>query len=91
LLKPRYAILVDGGFLTKKLYERLQKPATVDDVVSECDRLTRVPHVQDHELLRIYYYDAEPASQTVQRPISGTDHPLSGSCWSRWARTSCRS
>jgi hypothetical protein len=34
LLKPRYAILVDGAFLTKKLVERLQRPATVDDVVA---------------------------------------------------------
>lgn len=53
--RARYAILLDGGFVTKKLYEFLRRPATVDDVVRECERLERLPCVRDYELLRIYY------------------------------------
>jgi len=32
---PLYAILLDGGFLTKKLYLKHSRHATVDDIVAE--------------------------------------------------------
>ena len=56
--QPLYAILLDGGFLTKKLYATLGHHATADDVVAECERLKAIPQVAGYELLRIYYYDA---------------------------------
>ena len=60
--KARYAILLDGGFLTKKLYVKLgNKHATADDIVAECERLQNLTYVADYELLRIYYYDAFPS------------------------------
>jgi uncharacterized LabA/DUF88 family protein len=62
--------LLDGGFLTKKLYEKLNRHATADDIVAECARLQALPVVQDYELLRIYCYDAPPSSESVTRPIS---------------------
>lgn len=71
MLKPLYAILLDGGYLTKILQSRLKRPATADDIVAECDRLTRLPEVDGYELLRIYYYDALPSAETVHKPISG--------------------
>jgi uncharacterized LabA/DUF88 family protein len=74
--KPLYAILLDGGFLTKKLYQKLARHATADDVAHECDRLTSSPYVQDYELLRVYYYDAPPSSLSVQRPVSRTKMDL---------------
>lgn len=71
MVRPLYAILLDGGFLTKKLYRKLGRHATADDIVAECDRLRQVEHVRDYELLRIYYYDAAPPSSAkVQKPIS---------------------
>lgn len=73
-----YAILIDGGFLTKKLYVKLGRHATVDDVVEECERLQRLPQVQDYELLRIYYYDAPPSSLSIQKPISREKLSLAG-------------
>lgn len=76
MLKPRYAILVDGGFLTKKLNERLKAPPKADDIVAECDRLMGIDEIAGYELLRIYYYDAFPASETVSRPVSGEPHIL---------------
>lgn len=70
--KPLYAILLDGGFVTKKLYQRLGVDPTADDVVSECDRLRALPEVSDYELLRIYFYDAAPATGNLRQPVSRT-------------------
>lgn len=73
MAKPLYAILLDGGFLTKRLYSKLgNRPATAADIQTECNRLMALPQVADYELLRIYYYDAFPSSQRVQQPISKT-------------------
>ncbi len=69
--KPLYAIILDGGFLTKKLYEKLGGHPTADDIIADCDRLRNIPQVADYELLRIYYYDAYPSAETVKRPVSG--------------------
>lgn len=72
MAKPLFAILLDGGFVTKRLYLRLgRKHATIDDIVAECDRLKALPEVADYELLRIYYYDAPPSSASLTYPISG--------------------
>ena len=69
---PLYAILLDGGFLTKKLFAQLGRHPTADDIVNFCDGLRQSPHVANYELLRIYYYDAPPSSQAVAKPISRT-------------------
>lgn len=74
--KPLYAILLDGGFLTKRLQVRLGRAVTADDIVAECDRLRAINHVADYELLRIYYYDAFPSNESVAKPVSGEAYPL---------------
>lgn len=74
--RPLFAILLDGAFLTKRLYSKLGRHVTADDVVAECDRLRGLPHVRDYELLRIYYYDASPSSERVNRPVSRTPYNL---------------
>lgn len=71
-----YAILLDGGFVTKKLQAQNRRPATADDVVALCDQLRKIPQVAGYELLRIYYYDAWPSNQTVQLPITGNGQNL---------------
>ena len=76
MAKPQYAILLDGGFLTKKLYERAQAHPTADDVVAECERLKLIPELADYELLRIYYYDATPSSRAVKYPVSRNTYNL---------------
>lgn len=77
MFQARYAILIDGGFITRKLQERLGRPAKADDVVGYCDEIRANAHLKDYELMRIYYYDAPPALETVQLPVSGADHALS--------------
>jgi uncharacterized LabA/DUF88 family protein len=69
-MRPRFAILLDGGFLKKKLLDRLKRHPTADDIMVECDRLRALPCVEGHDLLRIYYYDAFPASVALKTPIA---------------------
>jgi uncharacterized LabA/DUF88 family protein len=76
LLRPLYAILIDGAFLTKKLQKRNERPATADDVVAESERLQSLQYVRDYELLRIYFYDASPASDLLSYPVSRRPYNL---------------
>ena len=76
MLKARFAILIDGGFLRKKLNDRLGRHPTADDIVAECGRLRALPEVDGYELLRIYYYDAYPAAMALKLPISKGDYKL---------------
>lgn len=71
MLKPLYAILLDGGYLTKMLQQRLKRTVVADDVMAECARLQAIPEVEGYELLRIYYYDAFPSAEAVVRPVTG--------------------
>lgn len=68
--RPLYAVLLDGGFLTKKLHGRLGRHPTADDIVDACARLQAIPELSEYELLRIYYYDAVPLATTVKMPVS---------------------
>lgn len=67
---PLFAILIDGGFLTKKLYSKLGRHAVADDIVAECERLRGLSDLAGYELLRIYYYDAPPSSESVTTAVS---------------------
>lgn len=68
-MRPLYAILLDGGFLKKKLVDKLQRHVTADDIVAKCEALKALPCVAEHDLLRIYYYDAYPASSSMRTPV----------------------
>lgn len=70
--EQRFAILIDGAFLQKKLSSRLKRPATAADIVAESDRIKTDPLLADKSLLRIYYYDARPASTDVRNPLDQT-------------------
>lgn len=67
----RFAILIDGGFFTRKLYTKLAKRTpSVEDVVEEIKRIRSDPMFTGYELLRTYYYDAQPATGKVVHPIT---------------------
>ena len=76
LLRPLFAILLDGAFVTKRLYSKLCRHVTADDIIAECNRLKGLPFVQDYELLRIYYYDASPSAEQVNYPVSRNAYNL---------------
>jgi len=66
----RYALLIDGGFFFRKLRNRLKRPPKVDDVLTEIGRMRECDALKDFELLRVYYYDAEPATGTIKHPLT---------------------
>ncbi|MGN6498245.1 MAG: NYN domain-containing protein [Tsuneonella sp.] len=76
MLQARYAILLDGGFVTKKLQEQLQRPAEANDVVALCSEIQTHPELQRYELLRTYFYDAPPSLEAVIWPVSGDQYQL---------------
>ena len=68
----KYAILLDGGFVTKKLQGQLKRFPTAADVDQECQRIAKHPQLANRELLRIYFYDAAPAKTQLTNPIDGS-------------------
>lgn len=93
MAKPIYAILLDGGFVTKKLYKAGDTPAapgthaTAADILAECTRLQSLPLLADYELLRIYYYDAFPSAARLQNPVSKTPLNLANTLRYRQAQS----
>jgi uncharacterized LabA/DUF88 family protein len=71
-MKGRFAILLDGGFVTKKLTAKLKNFPKPEDIEKECQRVSQHPTLQDRDLLRIYFYDAPPANETLKNPIDGS-------------------
>lgn len=71
MFKPRFAICVDGGFIQKVLQARLDRLATAEDILAECDRIAAHEAFEHCDLLRIYYYDAPPAKGVLKNPLSG--------------------
>jgi uncharacterized LabA/DUF88 family protein len=70
-VKRRFALLVDGGFICKRIRASLERPPTHLEVLAECRKFTEHRAVADLDLLRIYYYDAPPATRQLTNPISG--------------------
>jgi len=67
----RYAILLDGGFVTKRLRARTGVHPAPASVLAECGRIRAHPRLVWGELLRIYYYDAPPATGNAVHPLTG--------------------
>lgn len=71
MFKPRFAICVDGGFIQKVLRARLDRDPTAADILVECDRIAAHEAFANCDLLRIYYYDAPPATGVLKNPLNG--------------------
>jgi uncharacterized LabA/DUF88 family protein len=72
----RYAILLDGGFVTKRLHRKLGRFPAATDVLSECDRIGGSSCLVGHDRLRILFYDAPPADRRVTNPLDGRSTDL---------------
>jgi uncharacterized LabA/DUF88 family protein len=70
-MDPRYAILLDGGFVTKILTARSGNFPTASDIMAECARISGLADLPKHELLRVYFYDASPATARMKNPVNG--------------------
>lgn len=71
-MNRKYAILIDGGFVKKKLKAKTKHFPTVAEIDAEIARIKVNPNLVDHTLLRVYFYDAPPASGVVTNPIDAT-------------------
>lgn len=65
----RYATLLDGGFVIKKLQQAQRAFPSAEEIESLCSGL--VPHADfaEFELLRNYFYHAAPARDVVVNPL----------------------
>ena len=63
----KFAILIDAGFIKRKLSSR-EKPVTAQRVVEFTEKIIKRPELTEHALHRIYYYDAEPMKGTNPNP-----------------------
>lgn len=68
-MPDKVAILLDGGFVKKKLQQQLGRFPTTEEVVELCSGIMGKPRLSQAELLRIYYYDAPPLGGTGKNPI----------------------
>ena len=73
-----YAVLIDGGFVRKKLGSRAA-PLDTDSVAAFVAWLTSHESLSAHRLHRIYFYDAEPMKGKLQIPLQGGTLDLSNS------------
>jgi uncharacterized LabA/DUF88 family protein len=72
----RFSVLIDGGFFVRKLQQTLKRRPEADDVASAINTLVDRPLFNGYELLRVYYYDARPATGRLRNPISGMETNL---------------
>jgi uncharacterized LabA/DUF88 family protein len=68
-LADRVALLLDGGFIKKKLQSQLSRFPRPGDVVAFCDSLMKKPRLAGKDLFRAFYYDAPPHEGQAVNPI----------------------
>ena len=66
----RYAVLIDAGFLKRKLGSR-EQPLTASSVRDFVSRLDAHEALRNAHLHRVYFYDAPPLRSTERKPLSG--------------------
>jgi uncharacterized LabA/DUF88 family protein len=76
-MRPQYAVLLDGGFVTKKLSVKLERFPTAGDIEAECARIASRPELTGYDRLRVYYYDAPPTQGVMINPVDGSKLDLS--------------
>jgi uncharacterized LabA/DUF88 family protein len=63
---------MDGGFVKKKIQQRTKNFPTVADIDAEVQRIKSHAALANCELLRVYFYDASPASGVLKNPIDAS-------------------
>jgi uncharacterized LabA/DUF88 family protein len=69
--EDRVAVLLDGGFVKKRLAEKVERFPPLDEITALIAELSRHPDVSGLRLLRTYWYDADPFGQKRKNPIDG--------------------
>lgn len=71
-MSERVAILLDGGFVKKKLAEKNGHFPTTAEIVAVCTSLMGAACLSKSELFRVYYYDAPPFEGKSRNPLDGS-------------------
>jgi len=77
-MRERVAILLDGGFVKKKLQAKLKRFPDPRDVVELCQEIMVKPRLQGLDLFRAYYYDAPPLTGATTNPLNGAKIQFEG-------------
>lgn len=78
-MPDRAAVLLDGGFVKKKLMEKTHAFPTTAEVVQVVTEVMAKPRLQGAELFRVFYYDAPPLEGASFNPIDKSVLNFSGS------------
>jgi uncharacterized LabA/DUF88 family protein len=71
-MPEKVVLLLDGGFVKKKIQAKTKTFPTDTDVIALCNAIMGKPRLQGRELFRVYYYDAPPLDGTAINPLDGT-------------------
>ncbi len=77
-MSDKFALLLDGGFVKKKLEEKLKGFPRVEDVAEMCKSIMGKPRLVDSRVFRVYYYDAPPFEGKSKNPIDQSVLDFSG-------------
>lgn len=72
----RYAVLLDGGFVIKKLQQASRAFPTADEIEQLCTDIAAHADLAGYDLLRNYFYHAHPAKDVVTNPLDGSQTDL---------------
>ncbi|MDH5637924.1 MAG: NYN domain-containing protein [Nitrospinota bacterium] len=79
----KFAILLDGAFVSRRLNIQLSRFPKAGDVVDYCEKIKSSPRLKGLSLLRIYFYDAPPATEEIINPVDDSRLSLAGTDISR--------
>jgi uncharacterized LabA/DUF88 family protein len=77
MARPLYAVLLDGGFVVKKLQQSNKKFPTAEQIEQLCKGIAQRPEFADYSLLRNYFYHALPATGILVNPLDHSQINLS--------------
>lgn len=77
-MAEKTVVLLDGGFVKKKLQERNKSFPTTAEILALCQEIMAKDRLKDTALFRIYYYDAPPLSGQSTNPVDGSRVDFSG-------------
>lgn len=74
-----HAILLDGGFVCRRMLAKHGKFPKAEQVLDYCAGISGHSILRESDLLRIYFYDAPPAEGSMLRPVDGVEVHFSNS------------
>lgn len=71
-MPEKAVLLLDGGFVKKKLAAKLGRFPSPHDIIDVCESIMKHPRLEGRTLFRVYFYDAPPHDGRSKNPVDGT-------------------